>query len=215
LRALAGKPLIAHTIEQAIASAQFDTIAVSSDSPEILDVAAAYHVDLAVRRPDHLATDAAAKAPAIAHCVLEAEKKTGRRYAVIVELQATSPLREPADIAGAIALLERTNVSSVVSGTPSRHSPYFSVVERDAEGFVRLSKTVDRPLVRRQDAPECFDLNGSIYVWRRDIFLSRLDVLYPDTLLYPMPAERSVDIDDELDWRIAAMLLDHAKAGDR
>ena len=73
--------------------------------------------------------------------------------------------------------------------------------------MVHLSKDRDQPIVRRQDAPECYDMNASIYVWKRDIFWRNPAVFYDDTLLFEMPAERSVDIDSELDFEIVRMLL--------
>lgn len=77
IRPLAGKPLIAHTIERAKASGLFACIAVSSDSPAILEAAATWGADYMIRRPEELATDNAAKIPAIRHCLAEAERLSG------------------------------------------------------------------------------------------------------------------------------------------
>ena len=91
---VAGKPLIAWTIEQALQSGQFELVAVSSDSEAILDAARDAGAHLAVRRPDELATDASAKVPAIQHAMLAAEAELGRECEVVVDLDATAPLRE-------------------------------------------------------------------------------------------------------------------------
>jgi CMP-N,N'-diacetyllegionaminic acid synthase len=211
LRPLLGRPLIAHTIDQARASGLFRAVAVSSDSRAILDAAAAAGADLVIERPPELATDTAAKVPAIVHCVLESERRLGVRFDIEVDLDVTSPLRSPADIVGAVRLLESSSAASVITGTPARRSPYFNLVERTAKGSVVLSKPVNPPIARRQDAPACFDMNASIYVWRRDRFVADPRVLYDDTLLYEMPAERSVDIDSELDFELVEFLM--RKAG--
>jgi N-acylneuraminate cytidylyltransferase/CMP-N,N'-diacetyllegionaminic acid synthase len=106
-----------------------------------------------------------------------------------------------------VALLESTDASSVITGCAARRSPYFNLVELDKRGAVRVSKSADPPVVRRQDAPLCFDMNASIYVWRRRVLLHDPRVFYTDTRLYVMPEERSVDIDTELDFEWVEYLL--------
>lgn len=207
LLTLAGKPLLAHSIEQALMSGLFDTVAVSSDSTEILEIA--HHggnVHL-VRRPPELATDYAPKIPAIRHCVLEVERVTGEDFDTIVDLDATSPLRDVLDIAGAIKLLEESGCENVITGTPARRSPYFNLVELDRNGFVNLSKPLPVSIVRRQDSPACFDMNASIYVWQRAALMEKDTVFNMGTRLFVMPQERSVDIDSELDLQIVEFLL--------
>jgi N-acylneuraminate cytidylyltransferase/CMP-N,N'-diacetyllegionaminic acid synthase len=207
IRALLGRPLIAHSIEQARATGLFDAIAVSSDSEDILEVARKNGADIVVRRPDEMASDMAAKVPAIRHCLLAAEERMGRTYSVFVDLDVTSPLRLPSDIIGAVRLLEEKEASSVITGAPARRSPYFNLVESDEEGHVRVCKTLPHEIVRRQDAPRCYDMNASIYVWKRDIFVANPAVFYEDTQLFEMPEERSIDIDSELDWEIVELLM--------
>jgi len=207
IRELAGKPLIAHTIEQARSSGLFELIAVSSDSSEILDTARRLGADLMVERPAELATDTAAKLPAIRHCVEEAEKFKGRRFNIVVDLDVTSPLRLPEDIRGAVELLESRGITNVITGTPARRSPYFNLVELGEDGVVRLSKPLASPIVRRQDSPQCFDMNASIYVWLRDALFDHPAVFAADTRLYLMPEERSIDIDSELEFEFVELLM--------
>jgi len=207
IRELVGKPLIALSLEQARSSSLFDLIVVSSDSTEILDVARSHGADLLVDRPPELASDTAAKLPAIRHCVAEAEQFFGKRFDVIVDLDATSPLRLVEDIQGAVDLLESKNVSNVITAAPARRSPYFNLVELDDGGVVRLSKPLEKPLVRRQDSPQCFDMNASIYVWKRSALFDYPTVFNVDTRLFAMPEERSIDIDTELDFQIVEFIM--------
>lgn len=207
IRPLAGRPLIAHSIAQAKASGLFAVVAVSSDAAAILDAARAAGADLLIERPPELASDTAGKLPAIRHCVEQAEHRSGQHFDTLVDLDATSPLRAPEDIAGAVALLEETGVASVITGSPARRSPYFNLVELRPDGSVGLSKPPPAEVLRRQDAPACFDMNASIYVWRRDTFLAEPKVFYPDTRLYVMPEERSHDIDSELDFLFVELLM--------
>jgi CMP-N,N'-diacetyllegionaminic acid synthase len=207
IRDLLGKPLIAYSVLQAKASGLFEAIAVSSDSPLILDAARAYGADILVERPLEMATDAAAKLPAIQHCVRTAEQNRCTTFDIIVDLDATSPLRSVTDIREAIQLLENRRVSNVITGAPAHRSPYFNLVELDKDGVARLSKPLPTPITRRQDAPQCYDMNASIYVWQRKALFSNQSIFNNDTLLYEMPAERSVDIDSELDFQIVELLM--------
>ncbi|GFO66057.1 acylneuraminate cytidylyltransferase family protein [Geomonas paludis] len=207
IRELLGKPLIAYSLQQAIESGLFRTIAVSSDSDEILDIAGRWGAQHLIKRPDELATDQAAKIPAIRHCVREVERITGDTFTTLVDLDATSPLRFAEDIIGAVNLLETRGVSNVITGMNSRRSPYFNLVEADANGFVRLAKKLETPVVRRQDGPKCYDMNASVYVWRRDCMFESDSVFNADTLLYEMPEDRSIDIDSELDFQFVEFLM--------
>jgi N-acylneuraminate cytidylyltransferase/CMP-N,N'-diacetyllegionaminic acid synthase len=215
VRDLLGRPLIAHSIEQAKASGLFEAVAVSSDSEAILAAAEAHGADVLVRRPDEMATDTAGKLPAIQHCFESAEQALGKHFPVFVDLDATSPLRIPEDIQGAVRLLEETGCSSVITGAPARRSPYFNLVEQDENGVVGLSKKAEKPILRRQDAPRCFDMNASIYVWRRDVFLASPAVFYADTRLYEMPESRSIDIDSDRDWEMVGLLMRRVQSQSR
>ena len=207
IRDLLGKPLIAYSILQARESGLFDCIAVSSDSDEILSAAALWGADHLIKRPDELATDQAAKLPVIRHCVSEVERIAGRVFDVVVDLDATSPLRVAGDIVGSVQLLEERKASNVITGAPARRSPYFNLVETDGEGVARLSKQLAVPVVRRQDAPKCYDMNASVYVWRHDALFDSEKLFGEGTYLYAMPEERSVDVDSELDFKIVEMIM--------
>ena len=207
IRWLLGKPLIAHSIEQARASGLFDLLAVSSDSDEILDIARQQGCDYLIKRPDELATDQAAKLPVIRHCVAEVERLTGRTFDTLVDLDATSPLRIPEDISNAVKLLEDSGAGNVITAMPARRSPYFNLVELDANGIVCLSKPLQTAIVRRQDSPKCFDMNASIYVWQHSVLFESDTIFNSGTRLYVMPEERSIDIDSELDFRFVEYLV--------
>ena len=207
IRQMVGKPLIAHSILQAKSSGLFEAIAVSSDSMKILDISKKFGADYSVFRPPELASDLAPKLPAIQHCVNEVETLSGEKFDVIVDLDATSPLRITKDIEGAVKLLEDKNVSNVITGCPARRSPYFNLVEQDERGCVRLSKSPEQIITRRQDAPECFDMNASIYVWNRSGLIGSKSVFNVDTLLFVMPEERSIDVDHEWEFEYVEFLF--------
>lgn len=159
IRPLLGKPLIAYSIEQAKQTGLFAAIAVSSDSAEILAVAKQHGVDILIERPAEMASDTAGKLPAIAHAVKAAEAQLGKQCSIAVDLDATSPLRLPEDIIAAVKLQQKTGAKSIITGSPAHRSPYFNLVEADANGIVRVSKPSN--VQRRQDSPACYDMNAS------------------------------------------------------
>lgn len=207
IRPLLGKPLIVYSIEQAQQSGIFDAIAVSSDSDEILSVAKKAGVEHLVCRPAELAQNTSPKVPVIIHCMEEVERNTHQYYDVIVDLDATSPLREVQDIVNVVSLLEEKRVTNVITGMPSRRSPYFNLVEVNENGVVQVSKPLPKAVTRRQDSPKCYDMNASIYAWTRDGLLKHRAVFNSDTLLYVMPEERSIDIDCELDFNFVEYII--------
>ena len=211
IRPLLGKPLLIHSLDQARQSGLFDCIVVSSDSPKILQLAEEWGVDHAIERPEELATDFAPKLPVIQHCFQTAETLSGMTFDIAVDLDATSPLRNQADLKGVVDLLEsHDSTTNVITGVPARRSPYFNLVELDESGRVHLSgkrPVAMKTILRRQDAPPCFDLNASIYAWWRDSLLNDRRLIQTGTSLFVMPEERSVDIDSELDFRWVEFLM--------
>lgn len=209
LKFILDKPLIAHSILQAKNSRLFDTIAVSSDSQDILKVAKEYGADILINRPVELASDSAAKPPVMKHCVEEAEKQTGIKYDIIVDIDATAPLRNTADIVQSVNKLENSNeAKNLITGMNARRNPYFNLVEENKQGYVKLSKELDSSIVRRQDAPKAYDMNASIYVWKRAAFFEGPKVFTDATIIYEMPEERSIDIDSPLDFEFVSFLAE-------
>jgi len=209
LRPLAGKPLIVHTIEHALACRGIDGVFVSTDDEHIAEVAQRAGAQVPYLRPAELATDEAPKLPAIGHLVAHLER-SGMSVDTVVDLQPTSPLRRPEDIEAALALLDDADL--VVSVTEPSHNPYYTLAEADAEGRLQLSKPAG--FARRQDAPAVWGLNGSIYVWRRAALTKAIAEGFWSVRAkpYAMPRRRSVDIDDLEDFELAQWLLQRSDA---
>jgi N-acylneuraminate cytidylyltransferase len=209
LRVLAGKPLIVHTIEQALACRSIEGVFVSTDDAAIADVARRAGAQVPYLRPAELATDEAPKLPAIEHLAAHLERE-GMKIETVVDLQPTSPLRRPQDIDAALALLGEADL--VVSVTEPSHNPYYTLAEADAQGWLQLSKPAD--FARRQDAPAVWGLNGSIYVWRRAALPKAIARGFWSVRAkpYAMPRRRSVDIDDLEDFELAQWYLQRGDA---
>ena len=191
-------------------SGLFELVVVDSDDHAILQAALDAGADLTLERPAELATSEAAKIPVIARAARVAEETSGLQFDTFVDLDATSPLRSVGDIVGVVDLLETTDAENVISVSPAHRSPYFNLVERRTDGFIELSKSSE--IVRRQDSPDCFDINGSVYAWKRAPFIEEPFLFGDRTACYVMPRERSFDIDEPLDLEIVTMLFERSEA---
>ena len=212
IKNLCGKPLIQHTIQQAIDADIFDVIVVSSDSHEILASASVMPGVHLIERPCDMATDTAGKKVAQHHAVRVMEERLKIHFEIVVDLDPTCPLRLPSDIVGAVSLLT-SEVQNVISGTLTDCSPYFSMVEMNSSGYVQLVKRLPQAVKRRQDAPSCYDMSGSVYVWWREDFFAHETNFLDKTVLFELPAERCWDIDQPLDWMVVEMLMQRRLSG--
>lgn len=191
---ISGKPLIQWTIDAARASRYIDRLILSSDDDEIMAVAAVGGCEIPFRRDASLAGDTASSIDVVVDAL---ERVPG--YDIVVLLQPTSPLRIASDIDGAIERLESSGAPACVTVRAAEEHPYWTFYA-DEQG--RLSHYVKPPAgipMRRQDLPEAWCLNGAVYAVRTEWFLRNRSILTADTVFYPMPAERSIDIDTPTD----------------
>lgn len=203
LKMLLGKPLIAHTIEQARACSAIERVFVSTDDAEIAEAARAAGAEAPFLRPAELAGDSAPKVPVVVHLVEQVEK-LGVGVTRIVDLDPTSPLRALSDIESCLALLD-ADTSCVITAYPAEKNPYFNMVEEKPDGNIGLVKTLDVPVVARQQAPAVYAMNASIYVWHRHTLAQ--GVWGGRVRLHVMPRERSIDIDTPMDFILVEMLI--------
>jgi len=205
LRELHGIPLMAYTIRQALESGLFENVVVSTDSEAIAETAKSFGAEAWFIRPDEMATEDAPKLPVIRHAFMESEKYFRQQFDTLIDLDATSPLRNVDDIIKAYRQFVEENADILITACPSKNNPYFNMVELENGRIRKVIKLDPRPR-RRQDAPVVFVMNASIYIWKRKAILE-YDTLYTDkTSLYVMPEERSVDIDTELDWEFVEFI---------
>ncbi|MDD3324208.1 MAG: acylneuraminate cytidylyltransferase family protein [Sulfurospirillaceae bacterium] len=207
IKELNGKPLIAYTIEQAKASGLFEHIVISTDSDAIADVAKAYGAEVFFKRNPEMASDTAGKLDVIKDAFIRSEEHYKKQYDYLIDLDATAPLRSVDDIKNSFAQFLKNDNDNLITAMLSRRSPYFNLVEVSNDGKVALSKKLDSSIVRRQDAPKSYDMNASIYIWKRDIILNEKSLFLDKTGLYVMPEERSIDIDTELDFEFVEFLM--------
>lgn len=207
IKLLNGKPLIAYTIEQAKQSGLFEHIVISTDSDLIATTAQEYGAEVFFKRSPEMASDTAGKLDVIRDAFIRSEEHYQCTFDTLIDLDATAPLRSVQDITDSYAQFLRDNNDNLITAMPSRRSPYFNLVEMDNSGKVALSKKLECGVVRRQDAPKSYDMNASIYIWKRDIILNENSLFLEKTGLYVMPEERSIDIDTELDFEFVEFLM--------
>ena len=207
VRLVAGRPLIAYTIEAALASQLLTEFVTSTEDAEIAAVAEELGSPVLPRPPELAADDTPALA--VAQHVLQVMEAQGRCFDYLVWLQPTAPLRTAADIDAALELLWESGADSVVSlaPVPGHYNPHWQFVVE--EGSVRLftGEALSEIIPLRQQLSVTYTRNGAIYACRCSLINSHHTFLGPDTRAYIMPRERSVNIDDELDLLVAEAVL--------
>lgn len=207
LRELAGKPLIAWSIEAAAQSRMIDRAIVSTDDAQIADVARQHGADVPFLRPQELATDAAS----IIDAVLHAADTLAEPYRHVVLLQATSPLRLGSDIDAALELCRTRGAPACISITPAAKAHWTLAMTPDG----RLAPLFDKAETRRQELETVYQPNGAVYAAELEWLRSQRRFYTPETVGYVMPPDRSVDIDTMLDFLLAEAILmhqEHARA---
>ena len=202
IRFFSGKPLLQWSIEAALLSSSVDQVVVSTDDPEIADIARAGGAEVPFLRPAELATDTASGIATVLHALQQLPEVSG-----VLLLQPTSPLRSVEDINGIIDLYQDGKNQSVVSVTPSHKHPawmYGLTPDNVLQTFSEF------PMVDcRQQLPPAYVLNGALYVASRSFLEREESFLSPNTLGFVMPPERSVDIDTMLDWQWGEFLIQY------
>lgn len=209
IKKLAGKPLIAYTIEQARQSKYIDRVIVSTENNEIADIAKKYKAEVPFFRPKKLASDSVATIDVLLHVIDWVNKNEKFDFDILVLLHATAPFRSVRDIDDSIKMMVEKKADNVFSVTEAQRNPYFNMVEVDKKGRVALSKK--GAFLTRQSAPKVYDMNASVYVWWKDVLQKEKGIFLKNSRIYIMPKNRSVDIDDDMDFKFAEYLKSKQK----
>ena len=191
-----GLPLIAWTIAAAQNSEVIGRLILSSDDDEIMSTAKAFGCEVPFRRPVELSGDSASSIDVVLHALRELP-----RFDYVVLLQPTSPLRTNVDIDAAFSLMMQKGAPSCVSVCEAQQTPYW-MYRLDEHGVLFHLLPPPQGVVRRQDLPETYVLNGAIYIARCDWLLEHRSFIGEGTLAYKMPLERSIDIDTADDFEL-------------
>ena len=197
---LAGKPLIAWSIDAAIESNCVDKVVVSTDSQEIADIAKSCGADVPFLRPAALAMD---DTPGIAPLLHACQMVPGYDYVAL--LQPTSPLRNAADLDSAIRLMVGQGADFCISVTRAKQHPNW-LFHLSEQGYLQRYEEAAMATDRQSLSP-VYAPNGALYVARIAALMEHGTLNGPDTIAYEMSAERSTDIDTALDLKICEMLM--------
>ena len=184
----------------------FTHIVVSTDSRKIRALKKNYKKVDFIKRPKNLATDGANKLDAIRHALKYSESINNLKYDLVFDLDATSALRKLKDLENALKVFKNKHAENLFSVNVSRRNPYFNMVEKK-NGRIRVVKKLNRWPIRRQDAPITYDMNASIYVWKRKILFSSNNLFRKKTEIYVMDIERSIDVDSKFDLTMIKNLI--------
>jgi len=202
LHPVLGKPLIAWTIEETKQSKYLDRVILSSEDPEIIAVANAWGCEVPFVRPIELSQDETAGVAPVLHAINELPD-----YDIVVLLQPTSPLRTVGDIDRCLEHFISNQADVCVSITKVQQTPYWMYM-LDTRGVIQPFTPSIPSGIQQQGPSPIYVLNGAIYVADCNYLRAKRTFVDATTLGFVMPPERSVDIDTEIDLRLATVILE-------
>lgn len=206
IKLLAGKPMMAYTIEAAKRSGIFDCVHVSTDSGEYARIAREYGADVPFLRSDELSGDAVGSWDVV-RWTIDQYAKLGQEFDCVALLQPTSPLRTAEDIQNVYRIMQEKRADAVVAVCEMDHSPIWSNTlpeDGNMNGFLDRAANISR-----QKLPVYYRINGAIYLAKNAILPNAETALYGiGTYAYMMPKQRSIDIDDAFDFTVAETIMD-------
>jgi len=203
-----GKPLIAWAIEQAQKAKKINRVIVSTDSKEISEIALSYGAEVPFLRPKNLSEDSSPERKAWQHALNFLLEEEGKLPDIMISIPATSPLREPSDLDACIDEYLNSEVDTLLTVMEAARNPYFTMLSKDENtGLFDLAFKSEKQIIRRQDAPKIFDIASIAWVTDPNFVLLN-DNLYDGRVgAIEVPAERAIDIDTMLDFKIAELLF--------
>lgn len=198
------KPLIAHTIEQALQSNLFQEVIVSTDSQEYADIALQHGASVPFLRPAKLASSEIPTSAVTLH-ILHYLQAQGKHYEYFSVLQPTSPLKTPQDLQKSFELLVEKQADIIISVTQAHHPIEWANTlpeNLSMDNFIS-EEARDKP---RQQLPPRYIIHGAIFWGRTSVYLKNQNAYTSNSYAYIMPEERSVDIDTITDFHLAEIL---------
>lgn len=202
-----GKPLFQYTLDFALKNFASHQIYVSTNDEIIQELAENCGIDVPILRSDALSTDQTGM-QAVLLDVIEKQEAIGKQYQGIILLQPTSPFRRSEDLE-AMSLLFDPSVDMVVSVCRSKENPYFNLFELSEKGFLFKSKEGNHST--RQEAPQVFAFNGSMYFIQVKSLKEKSISCFDKIKMFEMTQEFSIDLDEPIDWEFAEFLLKNKK----
>jgi CMP-N-acetylneuraminic acid synthetase len=204
IRPLGGKPLIAHAIESALDSNLFDHVVVTTDDEEIAKISKDFGAEIPFMRPSELSRDTTSTDEVLNFCIPKLQS-IGFDFDIFALRDCTVPFINKSDMSGSISLLKQKKCDGVFAAIKAHPNPYFGMMETNEDGFLIPSKLPAYNVVRRQDAPLVWIVDG-LFVFYADKFLTNKLIYKGKILPYEIPKIHAHMIDFELDFQIAEFL---------
>ncbi len=212
IKPVAGKPLLWYTadVAQKYSEKNEADIILSTDSDGIKEVGKRCGLNTDYSRPAYLANDTCGKPDAIKDALLYAERKTGKMYDFIIDLDVTSPIRTLKDIEDCVDdMRNNKNALTIFSVNPCARNPYFNMVQKNENGFYGV--VLGGRYKTRQSAPKVYDMNASIYVYRREALVCDNPRAVTERSLIHVMDHICFDLDEPSDYDYLAYLLETGK----
>ena len=203
---LGGIPLIGRSIQVAKKVSRIDRIIVSTDSEEIAAVAREYGAEVPFMRPAELAKDTSSEWSVWRHAIDYLRNNDTITVDVLVNLPTTAPLRNVIDVDNCLDEYEKGGVDIVITVTEAHRSPYFNMVSNDNKGYSSVV-IPDGKINRRQDSPVVYDMTTVAYVVNPEYVKNSNGIFDGKVRSIEVPIERAIDIDTDLDLKIAECIL--------
>ena len=207
IRPFAGKPLIAHTIALALGMPEISKIIVSTDDPEIAEIAKQHGASVPFLRPPELAADNTPEWLAWQHAVSQIRDVIGEPFDRFISLPPTSPLRDETDIRNCLQRYSESSADIVIGITPAANNPYFNMVKVAPDGLTEIFIKPDGKVTRRQDAPAVYNITTCAYVTSPDFILANNGIFDGVLKSAIIPNDHAIDIDTPLDFEFAEFLI--------
>lgn len=206
VKCLAGKPLLAWSIDHAKSVKRIARVIVSTDSEEIAAVAKEFGAEVPFLRPAELAGDHSSEWLAWQHGLRYLQENDGKLPDAMVSLPATAPLRISDDVERCLDVFSEGGTDMVITVTAAHRNPWFNMVKERGDGLVELVNG-GWGVVRRQDAPQVFDIATVAYVASPQFVLSQKSMFAGRVKAVQVPPERAIDIDTAFDFELAEYLM--------
>ena len=207
LKTIYGKPMVYYSLSAIDLFIKENTkydcdIVLNTDSSLLVDLVTAKYPEVdVIIRDESLAGDSVAKEDVYRDCVLQMEKRKNKKYDMLIDLDITSPLRQAEDLPGIVKMfLSEDDLDLVMSAAESRRNPYYNMARLDDKGYA--CRVIENRNTARQQAPVCYDVNASLYVFSRDFLVEKMtfDLWQGKIKIYPMMDTGILDIDSENDY---------------
>jgi len=199
-----GKPLIAYPIKLAKSIKKIQTVSVSTDSKKIANISKSFGAEIPFLRPKKLSADKTNEWDVWQH--FAKQKNFNKKDQILIVLPTTSPFRKIEDIKKCIKLYKKQKFDTVLMVTKSNKNPYFNMMTKKSDKSFKLCMKFKKKIIRRQDAPVVYNITTFCYILSFEFLMKNKSFLDGKVGAIEVPNERSIDLDAELDFKLANMM---------